>query len=246
MSCLIRRKSNSAALLLCLGVVLGAATKDFWETKPFTEWNEQEVMKMLSESPWARTLNVFGGTLAAAQAANRVTDLPTLSTTGAGRGSGFGLPGTGYGTGGDSVPLYVNWFSSSKIRQAFGRLALLRNEAPEAEIKKYLAEPRQDYEIAISGPLMDPFNSLTLSDFKSKTSLSSKKDKSKTIPLKNYVQPKDRKDGMAIFFFERQISGKPAFNPDDQEVEFSAQGKKIILKASFKLSKMMDAGNLDL
>lgn len=246
MSCLIRRKSNSAALLLCLGVVLSAATKDFWETKPFTEWNEQEVTKMLSESPWARTLNVFGGTLAAAQAANRVTDLPTLSTTGAGRGSGFGLPGTGYGTGGDMVPIYVSWFSSTRIRQAFGRLALLRNEASEVEIRKFLNEPRADYEISVSGPLMDPFNSLTLSDFKAKTTLSSKKDKSKTIPLKNYVQPKDRKDGMAVFSFERQINGKPAFSPDDQEVEFFAQGKKIVLKASFKLAKMIDEGNLDL
>ena len=44
------------AALLLPGVILTAVAKDFWEVKPFTEWNEPEAMKMLSESPWSRTL----------------------------------------------------------------------------------------------------------------------------------------------------------------------------------------------
>jgi hypothetical protein len=234
------------ATLLLFGVVLRVTAKDFWEAKPFTEWNEQEAMKMLSESPWARTLTVLGGTLAAAQAANRITDLPTLSTTGAGRGTGFGQPASGYGSGSDSAPLYISWFSSSRIRQALGRLALIRNRTPESEVKQFVEQPAQDYQIAISGPVLEAFNFLSWADFKSKTFLSSRKDKSKTIPLKSYMAPKERSDGMAVFFFERQINGKPAFGLEDQEVEFVAQGRKIILRATFKLARMMDAGNLDL
>ncbi len=227
------------ATLLFLGVVLRVAARDFWEAKPFTAWNEPEAMKMLSESPWARTLTVLGGTLAPAHAANRVTDLPSLSTTGAGRGTGAGQAGSGYGHGGDSVPLYISWFSSGRIRQALGRLAQIRNHAPESEVKKFVEQPSKDYQIAISGPMLEPFNSLALADFKPKTFLSSKKDKSKILPLKNYVAPNQRSDGMAVFFFERHLNGKPAFGLEDQEVEFAAQGRKIVLKASFKLAKMM-------
>jgi hypothetical protein len=234
------------ATLLLHGVVLTAVAKDFWEAKPFTEWNEPEAMKMLSESPWSRTLLVLGGTLEPAHAANRVTDLPSLSTTGAGRGTGVGQAGSGYGSGGDSVTLYISWFSSGRVRQALGRLAQIRNHAPESEVKKFVEQPPEDYQISVSGPILEPFNAVSLDDFKPKTFLSSKKHKSKTLPLKKYVAPKERSDGMAVFSFERQLNGKPAFGPEDQAVEFVAQGKKIVLKASFKLAKMMNAGNLDL
>ena len=234
------------AALLPLGLVLTIFADDFWETKPFTEWNEPEAMKMLSQSPWSRTLLVLGGTLSAAQAANRVTDLPSLSTTGAGRGTGVGQAGSGYGSGGDSVSVYVSWFSSGRIRQALGRLAQIRNHTPESEIKKFVEQTSEDYQICVAGPLLDAFNSLSLDDFKPKTFLVSKKNKSKTLPLKSYAAPKERSDGMAVFSFERQLDGKPAFGLEDQEVEFVAQGKKIVLKASFKLAKMMNAGNLDL
>lgn len=233
-------------MLLFVGLVLTVVAKDFWEVKPFTEWNEPEAMKMLSQSPWSRTLLVLGGTLAPAQAANRVTDLPTLSGTGAGRGTGVGQAGSGLGTGGDSVSLYVSWLSSARVRQALGRLAQIRNHAPESEVRKFIDLSPKDYQICVAGPVLDAFNSLSLADLKLKTFLSSKKDKSKTLPLKSYTAPKERSDGMVVFSFERQLHGKPAFGLEDQEVEFVAQGKKVVLKASFKLARMLNAGNLDL
>jgi hypothetical protein len=240
------RQAGLLATVLFLCVALKLAAKDFWEEKPFTEWNEQEAMKLLSASPWSRTLTVLGGTLAPAQAANRVTDLPTLSGTGAGRGTAIGQAGSGLGTGGDSVSLYVSWFSSGRIRQALGRLAQIRNHAPETEVRKFVEQPSEDYEICVAGPALEAFNSLSLADFKPKTVLVSKKDKSKALPLKGYVAPKERSDGMAVFSFERLLNGKPAFGLEDQEVEFVAHGKKVVLKASFKLAKMTIAGNLDL
>ncbi len=93
---------------------------------------------------------------------------------------------------------------------------------------------------------MHSFNEVSLDDLKQKTFLSSKKYRSKKILLKSYAPPKDRSDRMAVFSFERQINGKPAFGLEDQEVEFSAKGKKIFLKASFNLPKMIHEANLDL
>ena len=95
-------------------------------------------------------------------------------------------------------------------------------------------------------PIMGGFNDLSLEDFKPRTFLTSKKDKSKMIPLKSYTAPRDRSDGVALFSFPRSLDGKPAFRLEDQEVEFSTQGRNITLKDSFKLAKMTIEGRLDL
>jgi len=236
------------ALLLVSGVALSASGKEFWESKPFTQWTEEDAMKMLADSPWTRTVSVLAGTLGIDQTAQWPKDLPSLSTTGAGRetASLAGMAGkNSYGTA-DFAPVYISWLSSGKIRQALGRLAQLRSQAPEAQVRKLLDQRPADYQIAIFGPLMSCFNDVSLEDLKEKTYLVSKKDKSKKVFLKNYAAPMDRSDYMAVFAFERQLNGKPAFGPEDQEVEFAAQGKKVFLKASFKLAKMVDARDLDL
>ena len=54
-------KRLSVLLFLC-ALCMWAA--DFWTTKPFTEWNEKEVAKILSDSPWTERVTLsmgFGG-----------------------------------------------------------------------------------------------------------------------------------------------------------------------------------------
>ena len=143
------------------------------------------------------------------------------------------------------MPLYIRWHSSIRIREALGRLGQLQQNVPEAEVKKFVEEPVDDYQITITGPLLDAFNQLTLSSLRQKTFLASKKNKRKKIALKNYVAPKDRGDGVALFSFSA-AEGIPAFTAEDEEIEFVAQANKINLKASFKLSKMTNNGKLDL
>jgi len=257
-------QAGRLAMLLFLGMVLRVTAKDFWESKPFTEWNEDETMKMLTDSPWARTVSVLAGTLGVGQAAQWTTDLPSLSTTGAGRDTTSSLTGMAGGTSfgkNDLAPLYIAWLSSGKIQQALAREAEIRRSsspyvlslksnssgslAPGSEAKKFVGQPAADYQIAIYGPLMHSFNDVSWGDLKQRTFLSSKKDRSKRIPLKSYIPPKDRTDRMAVFSFERQINGKPVFGLEDQEIDFSAHGKKIFLKTSFNLKKMMHLANLD-
>ena len=51
-------KKLSMLLLLC-ALCMWAA--DFWTTKPFTEWSDKEVAKILSNSPWAEKVTIAGG-----------------------------------------------------------------------------------------------------------------------------------------------------------------------------------------
>ena len=66
-------------------VMLFAA--DFWKTKDSKVWTDEEVSKILSDSPWAKAKTVQ----AQSQAARR---------GGMGRRGGFGFPGGGYPAGG--------------------------------------------------------------------------------------------------------------------------------------------------
>jgi len=74
------------ALSLAVGGLLAA---DFWQKKKFTEWDQQEVAKMLNDSPWAKSFTVylkgFGGERGGAM--------------GGGMGGGGGRGGRGGGGG---------------------------------------------------------------------------------------------------------------------------------------------------
>ena len=146
----------------------------------------------------------------------------------------------------DPVPVYVRWHSSVRMRQALDRLGRFRVKAPDSEAIRLSELPMEDYQIAVIAPIMGAFNDLSLEDFKPKTFLTSRKEKSKKIPLKSYTAPRNRSDGVALFSFPRFLDGKPVFGPEDQEVEFSTQGRNITLKAAFKLDKMTIEGRLDL
>src|SRR5665811_1546465 len=70
------------------------ASKEFWEAKPPSEWNAEEVERMITKSPWAKEASVaynsgpggFGG---------------NGGGTGRSRGGGgIGFPGGGYPGGG--------------------------------------------------------------------------------------------------------------------------------------------------
>ena len=240
-------KLGIAIALLSIGSTFTVWGKDFWDDKPFTQWSEQEAMKILSESPWARTQTVIASVLGGQQQSNssRVKDIPRVQSAGTNSGAGLSQTGVSFGAG-DSVPLFVRWHSSVRIRQALGRLGQLQQNVPEAEVRKFAEAPMEDYQIAVTGPLLETFNQMSLASFQEKTFLTSKKNKAKKIALKKYEAPKDRQDGVAMFSFSRLMDGKPALSPEDDEVEFVAQGNKINLKASFKIAKMMTDGKPDL
>jgi hypothetical protein len=49
------------ALTLLLGCAVFLLAADFWETKPFTEWTDKEITKVIEDSPWADKIQVRTG-----------------------------------------------------------------------------------------------------------------------------------------------------------------------------------------
>jgi len=55
-----RTRAGTVGVWLLAGTALVAA--DFWEEKDFTTWSDQEVEKMLTDSPWAKQVrSIVGG-----------------------------------------------------------------------------------------------------------------------------------------------------------------------------------------
>jgi hypothetical protein len=140
----------------------------------------------------------------------------------------------------------VLWYSSTKVRQALGRLGQLHGNVSEEQVNMFSQQPMENYVIAVSGPVMKPFEDANLETLKAKTFLVSKKDKSKKGELKEYVSPKDRKDGLALFAFPRSLDGKPFLEMADEEAQFLTEQGPLRVKASFRLAKMVTDGKLDL
>jgi hypothetical protein len=150
------------------------SSKDFWETKPSSDWNSEEVDRMITKSPWAKEAAVTPG--------NRMGG-PGNGGGGRSRGGlgfpggGIGFPGGGYpggggrggypgggggggypgggggypggGRGGDDRPAVhatVRWESALPVQEALHLHA--DDEKPNPDFEKY-------YVIALIGDLGD-------------------------------------------------------------------------------------------
>jgi hypothetical protein len=261
----IRQIKGLACLLGVLTVTLWA--KDFWEEKPFNSWTEKEALRILSDSPWGKIqhVNLVSSEWDGGQVNNPVGNIPPRTTPPAGGragetgdvqgdpSSGRNVPGEGvpggYGETGSasrSVPFQVSWYSSVKVRQAMGRLGQLQSGVSAEQVNSFVQQPVGDYIIAVSGPLMKPLEQASLESLRGKSFLFSKKVKNKKLQLKEYVSPKERKDGLALFTFPREVEGKPSLAAADEEVQFVVEPAGLQIKTNFKLAKMMTDGKLDI
>src|SRR5688572_8145095 len=57
------RQYFAIGFVLCSFVLARAGGKDFWETKPYPEWTDKEVDRLLKNSPWSKAVTVSGGML---------------------------------------------------------------------------------------------------------------------------------------------------------------------------------------
>ncbi len=226
----------ASGLLLCTIAAASAMMlfgADFWISKPYAAWNEQEVLTLLRNSPWSWTTSIpgnYGG-----------SSVPTMM------GGGARATQTTGGLGGsDSVSMYVRWHSSLKIRQALARYSQLQGILSEPEMQRYIAQPMPDHTIAISCQTMAPFEAATFEALLPRTFLTSKKNKEKKVGLKAYSPPAAQGGSFALFMFPRELDGKPTVEPADEEIVFSTQIGTLKIRAPFRLARMMVDGTPDL
>jgi len=238
-------------LLTILAISLWAA--DFWQSKPYTEWSDKEVQKLLSNSPWSKevVVSLGGGSGGGSGKGSRKGgggggggdagfDGPAMGSGGGGAG-GRGVQEVGGGAPSGGTPtmnLVVSWRTALPLRQAIAKQKHPDDAATSREAKKLIEEPQKWYIIVVSGlPARMGRGGPELKEMLMKnTSLS--------IKGKEPIVPEDLQSGgtSAIFLFPKTVT----IDMDDKEVEFSTKLGQNVVKAKFKLKDMTFNGKLDL
>ena len=97
------KRSTLVAICLCIALSGSLIAAPFWVSKPYTEWTEKEVEKILGNSPWVKSADIE-------------LDFAAIRQGGQGPGrQGMGGPGIGGpGMGGMQAPsAYVMWQSAT-------------------------------------------------------------------------------------------------------------------------------------
>jgi len=237
------------ATVYLLTFSISAYAADFWIAKPYADWSEKEVAKMLTNSPWAhqawlntpesprsgdtgptpsapRPSSNSPGNTAAMDAVGALPDGARRPGDSASSDSGLSSPG---------VRVAVRWQSALPIRQA-----LLRRESPAAISNLNAEEPH--YLLAICGLPMAPPSGEVLGAMKLKFRASAslnRKGKTPITPEQVEVARSGKTTEIFLLFPKTD-----AIAADDGEVEFRSLTPFGPVHAKFRLKDMVLRGRL--
>jgi hypothetical protein len=219
---------------LCLGAA------DFWQSKPYTDWNEKELDKVMNNSPWARSVSVSmpGGPPGSGGADPK----PVSESGGRGRGGGGGGGGDIPAPVGLSVQIVARWQSALPVKEAFVRTKFRAEAAASPEVKETLDREETNYQIVLSGPRTAfPGTSEVLKKTLGEVTLLSSKTKGAMKPADIQIATSPKEIDI-LFSFPRTTP----YTLDDQEVEFVTKVANSPLKYKFRLKDMVFNGKLEL
>ncbi|MHB8754846.1 MAG: hypothetical protein ACYC92_07810 [Candidatus Acidiferrales bacterium] len=244
------------AALLALAVVAAAwAGGPPWKTKPFEQWNQNDVRQILHDSPWAKVqyvpqewkMSPGGG---GAPGMSRAPAGTAAAAEGPAEGA-EGAEGVGeepMGTPEGETAYYVRWNSSRTVREALVRDGILSGKIKEADAPKYLAAPITDYEVVVIGPDMTPFGSTSEDELKAKAYLRGKQSKVKVgaTSVQTYRGSGGDRVTAVMFSFPRKTAdGKDVAAPQEKGLQFVCNIKNLNLNTTFDPRKMADAKGPD-
>src|SRR5215468_1679382 len=232
----MKKLAITLMFVIALVVVAGAQKK----TKPWDEWDEKEIQRMLNDSPWGQTQTLTN------------TSEMFYSPNGTG-GAGNSRSTEGAYNQATNLNFRIRLLSAKPIRQAFARSTGMKNPQLVERLRAFANQKSEQWIVVavdydskdqrFTGKAMQVFNSAITSTLKNNTYLETKDGK--RVFLQEYMAP--IKDGMgAKFVFPRTIDEKPFVNSDSGYLRFYAEmAKNIKLNMRFKISDMMYDGKLE-
>jgi hypothetical protein len=232
-------------------VTVAARVNDPWKDKDPQDWDEKDVQKILTDSPWSRPFQI--GSAANGSAPSTITAVGSAAHTETSAGALRG--GNSAAAGSDNLPagvgpemkFTVSWRSSRTVREALLREKELSGSLPD-QARKDLAAKYDAYQISISGTSLRMFGKEGAESLKAHSYLMPRNSKEKIFPTKVIVQT--RQDGTAVAilfdFPQKTASGEPTIATAEKSAEFSAKAGDFPLKVTFDISKMSTKQGPDL
>jgi hypothetical protein len=225
--------------LILAGFVLlatGAWAQGFWEQRPYTEWEADEVVRFLTSSPWAKE--------------QKFSSPSTMGGSGGGRGRGRGGGSeTGARAPDPEIVYTVRWHSALPVRMAWARFFLLRDPTAKEAAQEVLENETFDqfYVISVGWPARQAagkFDAATLADVQ-KNSYLVKRNRDRLVPGA-YLPPSEA-GGVAMFLFPRHgEDGRPWIRAEEREVDFVTGLGDRRINQRFRLADMLFRGKLEL
>jgi hypothetical protein len=231
-----RRFATATALIVVSAACLFA--KDFWEN-PFDKWSQKDVVKMITDSPWA---------------ASSTTASSSLTKTG--------------GQAGENEIFYkitARFFSALPIREAYVRMSRIMNKYDDmnaeqkqqfdARFNKPLTldfSDRVALVIDYTSTPNDPNFTRDMKNFLDTATAETLKQNvylitkaNGRIDLKEYYPPGKMLPG-ATFVFPRAVGDKPVVNSGDKDLRFQVGWLPTVegVYIDFKPQKMVYKGQL--
>jgi hypothetical protein len=220
--------------------------RDPWSRKPYREWSEKEVLRMLNDSPWGQTQTVtdasnpFASGRRVDSGQSRVGEIPEIN-------------------------LRIRFLSARPVRQAISRLMELRQKGKISgelaqRLEAFAAADFPDYivvtvscESSAANSLFQETNALlqklTTGDLQNSTYLMAKDGR--RVFLQEYQPPRE---GLgAHFIFPRIVDGQPFLSPESGEVRFYSElanrltvgGRPVFVNMRFAVKDMVFDGKLE-
>lgn len=257
---------RKATILAVFFIVAGLAfaSNEVWKTKPYQQWDSNDVREVLTASPWVKKTTVMApwaqggmaqpgqGQQGQAQGQGQVAQRPggTNGTAGGGGGmdtrtadQGSQMPAEGQAT------FFVRWSSSQTIREAVARNELLNSQFSEAQAEQYVNQEPTTYEVVVYGPDMTPFLKESEDSLKSEAYLQVKPSKEKVAPtdVKITKDPgSDKLVSIAFLFPKQGANGQPLISANDKQAQFDCKLKMAHVTTQFDLRKMTGKNGEDL
>jgi hypothetical protein len=233
--------------LATIALTAWAAT-DPWKDKDYKSWTQEDVQKILNESPWVKMVEMGAPWLKGP--VHFLTPLPTDCNGRPDMNKNDRTPASWAMGNNESIVIFqVTWQSSRTVRAAKFREAVLCGRADEERGDDLLDREQDDYVITVHAPDMTPFDSMEEEVLIKTSYLMAKKTQKKISPESVQIGRYGRGKSVYLLtykFPKKFENGEPFISADEKEIEFSSQAGKFNLKTKFQPPKMAAKNGLDL
>jgi len=235
-------------------LILAAAgwAGDFWREKPASAWTDEEALKVVRDSPWAKEehivqppFTVTAGTGISTQSgerrgrSRRDADLPPLPPEMERPPDPNRPPPLPRREDFTQASYLVRWESSGTVRAAFERLRELGMEA-SAEFQApapRLPDDRYVVTVKVTRPAQpgpDLFDGMDLGTLLDRARLKTRRGE--VEPME--VERSGKGASAAVhFLFPREVKGRPLLESEKERVEFEFEGEQLTLKSKFEIQR---------
>lgn len=234
----VPQKTAASFLAFLFVTSLALAADPPWKGKPYQQWDDKDIQRVFSDSPWTRISTITRSW----RPISEKDDIPNGVLDGGVRKLPTDTAHATESTVGGELNVNIFWASSRVMRAASARRSVLHG-GQSVDVDAYAAQPQEEYQIVIQSADMAPFSRHDEKFFQENSYLEVRRTKLKTPPS-HVVYQRDEKGQLvttAIFFFPKKTaSGEPTIGPDEKSVEFNCKLESTNLRVTFEPQKMVD------